>query len=400
MTLQVDIWDDGRIAGWAYDPSSPADRLSVFLDVAGREIGSVKADAYRADLHDVCGDGRCSFSIDLAEFPSGLLDRLSIRTAIDPTIGAPSGNVTGAGPSQTRSPFGGLWIDRTDWLDLLHLKRRAGMPEPIFEQILNFARDGYVVIKGAVSRNELDRFNGDMDEAFADPARGGLNMLTYLPGEHRPTMMAMDPRYRYDRTTKIFDPHARLASARLVAAPPALVAFLAAILDAKPRVFQQVYFSVGSEQAFHKETAYSRVDSDPLALVLSWLALEDVKDGAGELEVYAGSHLAPDFTFGAYSKWILPAHSGEGDYIESIHRDAARYGHERRSLHVEAGDMIVLHADLAHGGAAVTDPGHTRRSLVTHYTREDYKPFYERSCSNATVTQDDIKFSSRFYDAA
>ena len=40
----------------------------------------------------------------------------------------------------------------------------------------------------------------------------------------------------------------------------------------------------------------------------------------------------------------------------------------------EPGDVLIWHSQLLHGGSAITDAAKTRRSLVTHYFRQqDYR---------------------------
>ena len=67
--------------------------------------------------------------------------------------------------------------------------------------------------------------------------------------------------------------------------------------------FQTLYFRYGSQQAIHQDPAYVVID-EPMKLCASWLALEDVKPGSGELIYYPGSHLNSDFLFsGEHKHW-------------------------------------------------------------------------------------------------
>ena len=79
---------------------------------------------------------------------------------------------------------------------------------------------------------------------------------------------------------------------------PKVMEFLSAVFEDKPKAFQSLYFWKGSEQPIHKDTAYVKVDNEPMQLTASWLALEDVHANTGELEYYIGSHRAPDYLFG------------------------------------------------------------------------------------------------------
>ena len=41
------------------------------------------------------------------------------------------------------------------------------------------------------------------------------------------------------------------------------------------------------------------------------------------------------------------------------------------------GDVIIWHANLIHGGAPVTDPSLTRKSMVVHYYAKDVIKYHE-----------------------
>ena len=67
---QLDRADRDAIAGWAYDPSRPGERVVLTLHIDGQAVGTVTADRYRTDLKvSGVGDGWHSFEIRL---PQGL----------------------------------------------------------------------------------------------------------------------------------------------------------------------------------------------------------------------------------------------------------------------------------------------------------------------------------------
>lgn len=101
---------------------------------------------------------------------------------------------------------------------------------------------------------------------------------------------------------RLLDLHAFSENARLAFAAPKVVEFLSAIFETKPKAFQSLMFWKGSQQAIHKDTAYVQIDGAPMHLAASWLALEDIAPGTGELEYYVGSHRAPDFLFAGKHK--------------------------------------------------------------------------------------------------
>jgi len=74
---RVDALDNGRLHGWAWDASSPSDRLTIHVFHDGARILSKVAEAQRIDLRrNGIGDGHYAFDIELpqavAAAPEGL----------------------------------------------------------------------------------------------------------------------------------------------------------------------------------------------------------------------------------------------------------------------------------------------------------------------------------------
>jgi len=142
---------------------------------------------------------------------------------------------------------------------------------------------------------------------------------------------------------------------------------------------QSLSFESGSAQGFHRDTMYVIVDP-PLALAASWIALEDVQPGSGELSYYEGSHALPGLLFheDTYKSWH-PTRDGieEHDRLsyELIDR-CEEAGLPQRTLMAKEGEILIWSADLAHAGLPIEDTSLTRRSLVGHYCPEWAVPKY------------------------
>ena len=135
---------------------------------------------------------------------------------------------------------------------------------------------------------------------------------------------------------------------------------------------------MGTEQGYHQDTAYVVVDP-PLALAASWIALEDIQPGSGELTYFEGSHQLPDTLFGDGVKCWNPQRHGAAvhdEFLADLARRSEAAGLRRRSFQVRQGDVLIWSADLAHGGGPVQDASLTRRSLVGHYCPEWAVPRY------------------------
>lgn len=378
----VDRCDEAFIEGWVTVAGQPDIKLGLEFRLGDEVVGRCVANVLRKDLKDAgIGDGECAFSFDTPVFvPKSELKRIAVHiegsnVALQRRDVKPEEAIGGV-VRETVSRFGGLWIDRHDWLDRLGVKFRNGeISDEMSVAIFRFVRDGYLVIPSAVPADVVDRLNADIEKVWKNPPNG-LLVETFEPdGKMRNTKP--DVALRAGRT-KMLDLYAYSKAAREAIASPKTMAFLSAIFEDKPKAFQGLTFWNGSQQAIHKDTAYVKIDSNPMHLAATWLALEDVQPGTGELEYYVGSHRAPDFMFGGLSKWMESYTGDHPRFLESLHADAKAFGQKRSAFLGKKGDVLVWHADLAHGGSPIKTPVQTRRSLVTHFTPAADEPFYRR----------------------
>jgi phytanoyl-CoA hydroxylase len=290
---------------------------------------------------------------------------------------------------------GALWIDRPDWLDTLAQKTWSGaFSEELAGRIFRFVRDGYVVIEQAVPSTLVDSLDHQIAEFWTAPPAGLLIETPHPDGR----LKLMPPVLEFREGSKLLDAYAFSAAARQAIANPPVMEFLRAIFEARPKAFQGLSFWYGSQQDIHKDTAYVKIDSGAMRFAASWLALEDVEAGTGELEYYVGSHRAPSFMFAGESKWMEHRPDEHPAFLRSLHDDASRFGHPRSSFLAKKGDVLIWHADLAHGGARITKPGRTRRSFVTHFTSELDQPFYRRHVQTKELVTDSCIFASGHVD--
>jgi Phytanoyl-CoA dioxygenase (PhyH) len=399
----LDRVDSEFIEGWITCAEAPDLKVVLEVWLGGNLLGHAAADRFRADLAESdIGDGHCAFSFKLPSFiPDSQLNQIKLKLVNTDFLWLPEklpgvAVATNGTAIATPSRFGGLWIDRPDWIDRLAEKVRAGeISDALSVGIFKFCRDGYYVIPGAVSETLVASLNEELDQAWKSPPPG-LLVETFEP-DGVMKYVTPDQAYR-DGRTKLLDFYAHSALARKAIAAPRVIEFLSAIFDDKPKAFQGLYFQRGSPQAIHKDTAYVKVDTNPLALAATWLALEDVSPGTGELEYYIGSHRAPEFLFGGYSKWMEGFADEHDAFLQSLHDDARTLGHVKGSFLAKKGDVLVWHADLAHGDSRVTQPDRTRRSLVTHFTAAEEEPFYRRNSRHEQMEADGCIFVSQYGD--
>lgn len=397
----VDQCDAGLIEGWVLDEDHPDTRVKLEIFVQGRAVGECVADILREDLKQAgLGDGRIAFSFPLPDIlPAGALDDVVLRISGSdaclpirpPTEARPSAAVGGR-----VSRFGGLWIDRVDWIDHLATKHRTGeFDDDTAAQIFRFVRDGFLIFPAAVPMRLIAALNDDIDRVWTRPPEG-LQIETFEP-DGVMKYIAPDLRYRPGRT-KLLDLYLVSEVARRVTAARPAMRFLSALFEDMPKVFQQLTFWRSPEQALHKDSAYVKVETNPMALVASCLALEDVGPGAGEVEYLVGSHHAPEFLFGGVSKWLESHQEDHERFLAAVQADADTYRQRRTGFQARAGDLIIWHADLAHGDAKVTRPNATRATLLTHFTPAREQPFYRRHVQTRELRGETCVFVSQYGD--
>jgi len=393
----IDVVSSGSVEGWIADRDNPSARLEVEVVLRDAPLGRCVADVFRQDLKNAgIGDGHHGFKFTLPSvLPRSEVDHVDVRLAGSTLyLRGHAGSARDA--AATVSRFGGFWIDRADWLDRLARKHREGeISDELSHAIFSFVRDGYYVIKGAVPEQTIDALNEQIEQFWRAPPPG-LLIETFEPDRVQKYIPA-DIRYR-SGTTKLLDVYAFSSLAREAIASPKVVEFLTAVFEDKPKAFQGLYFHKGSEQRIHKDSAYVKVDTNPMHLVATWLALEDIKPGTGELIYYIGSHHAPEYLFGGANKW-MESHSDEHPrFLDSLDEDAAQYKHTKGAFLAKKGDVLIWHGDLAHGGAPIADPNSTRKSLVTHITAAADEPFYVRDSRHKPLATDRCVFMSSYAD--
>lgn len=145
--------------------------------------------------------------------------------------------------------------------------------------------------------------------------------------------------------------------------------------DGEPRIYTSLFFEGGSEQPIHRDTPYFVTVPERRFLGV-WLALEATSEANGALEVIKRGHLAgePDRQSIAGKYYDDPFKIAAIDdnlwkaYQENVIGICEAKGLVPEVIPIEAGDIIVWHPDLPHGGSKITKPGLSRKSIVFHVT--------------------------------
>lgn len=305
-------------------------------------------------------------------------------------------------PAAPPSRFGGMWTDSGNAMDLLRGKHTLGLVSDDQAALLEaWIRDGYVILKGALSSEVLERAARDLERAYSDEPTGTIfdcvdalpRISTYLP-HHR------------EVPAKALDTHWLFSTTRDAIFAPALVDFIQSVFERRPMATQTLGFWRGSQQDCHQDSAYVSYTLN-MHFCASWIAFEDVTPGAGELFYYPGSHKLPDYTYPDGLKNIIdsgrlypdaPISTAISDHTAHLPGRAEAVGLKRQTFLAKAGDALIWSADLAHGGMPISTEV-TRKSLVTHYVPAELTPLYfEQAASRIRLHEDRFPYSTSVYD--
>jgi phytanoyl-CoA hydroxylase len=296
------------------------------------------------------------------------------------------------------SDFGGLWTDRTDALEEILRRQQEGLITDDQEYLLRFwVANGYVILEGAVDHRLCDQLALELKDIFTN----GSHIAKYQPPDAPAGSSSPVPAGLSSERMRLVDMYGASLTAAKVLMAPAITDFLSLIFEEKPLCFQGLTFEQGSGQGLHQDTAYVVVDR-PLELAATWVALEDIREGSGELMYVEGSHRLPDWRFGGDSKHWDPARHGDADHSEWtkwLVRKSEEMGLTKKLFRPKKGDVLVWAADLVHGGSPVADQSLSRRSIVGHYCPSRRQPHYFSYLVNRVKEPFlDGFFSSAYYD--
>ena len=213
---------------------------------------------------------------------------------------------------------------------------------------------------------------------MADVRGIGKHPGHFVTTNHRNSMPYAFSDGDFDAYESIFDLYVNFESSRAICFHPTILRYLELAFDARPVAFQQLLFQRSNQHPLHQDTAYVCVD-EPMQLLATWVALEDVVQGRGELTYFEHSHRIPHFFFTDGSKRFKAERDEPGPITRHLEEQVRAHGCQKKDFLAKKGDVFLWSADLVHGSNPRTLPEEeTRMSCVTHYCPETTKPFWFR----------------------
>jgi hypothetical protein len=178
---------------------------------------------------------------------------------------------------------------------------------------------------------------------------------------------------------RIVNFHSFSSAARTLLLDPVLMSFLDGLFGRQTSLYTSLTFEYGTEQDLHRDSPY--FETRPFGHYFGvWTALEDVREGAGALEVMEGGHRVPGLDYQRMAREMLGQRTelAKEDYDQLLARFFAEMmqsciaaGCQRQRIRVRAGEKIIWHPWLPHGGSPIADASLTRRSIAAHYVPKD-----------------------------
>lgn len=238
-------------------------------------------------------------------------------------------------------------------------RRLPTLRNDIRTHVENLIRDGFTVIKGAIPKDKCLSLITNFKE-FAE--LNGEKFVKFLDRDgHYPRIANLHAAFPelidlFDKNKTAFD-------------------IQEAMFGATPSLYTSLFYERGSAQDIHRDTPYFTTKPEMFYLGV-WVALEDANEQNGALDVMRGGHKIPEPDRAAIalahyeSLEAVPSSSAElwDAFQNEVQRLCAEAGIKKEQISVEAGDTIIWHPQLPHGGGQILDITKSRFSFVMHTT--------------------------------
>lgn len=219
-------------------------------------------------------------------------------------------------------------------------------------QIDEYKKNGYITLK-VLEESVVDEINSKVEELVRS-------------GKYKENTKI----YKYSDGPRIVESWKYIELIKTIAQSSTIKNFLKMIYKKEPIPFSTINFTKGSNQPLHSD--YVHFGSIPEGYLCGlWIALEDIKEGSGELQIAEGSNSWPIFKYaehGLKKPKSLSEIQKNYNYYENWVKD--KISKEKTVIKkalLKKGEALLWDFNLLHGGAAIKNKNLTRKSLVIHY---------------------------------
>ena len=270
------------------------------------------------------------------------------------------------------------WLDRPDAAKRVAQRVANGeITENQGNLCLKWANDGYLILDGFFSANQLDLTWAAYD-------------LAIVEGVVQPP-----PEKRWDGDTlpgRVLDPHFKVKEFDQLLYDTRMRTLISILLGAAALPFQTISGHKSSHQLEHSDAIH--MTTYPLGyLAATWTAFEDIHPNSGPLVYYPGTHRLPYVLSDTLN--IEPTNTGKAPYHEKyepeIQKIIKKSGVKPHYFMAKKGDVLIWHANLIHGGSQCKgNENLSRKALVCHFFAEGAQCYHDlaaapsRFAKNAT----------------
>ena len=240
-------------------------------------------------------------------------------------------------------------------------------------ELIHWEQHGFVVLRKCFSKNEMQKTRDFLEHLWIE--RPSLTIDTYLDNKHPRLgrqIFSQVPIEAKNSIYKLNDAYLEFGYVRDLALNDRITTTLSQLIGENPCICNSLIFERGSQQDIHVDTYYMPPPPGGKLIVAS-ICLEDVHPDAGPVQYIPHSHLLPRYRNPDGGRHIRSvADQDEAD--EMMAGKLASSGLQPQHFLGKAGDVLIWHEDLAHGGTPIRDMSFTRKSLVTHYWSQSCVP--------------------------
>lgn len=261
------------------------------------------------------------------------------------------------------------WIESPFFYDLLGNSELSDKDKEICK---HYYEEGYVII-------DLELENSVINDIVSDMYKATTEKDTVYHPDH----------VTYTESKRIFEEWKKSKPIANLTVHPKVMSVLEMLYNKKPFPFSTINFIKGSNQPLHSDIIhFHSVPSLWMAGV--WVALEDVDEKNGTLQIVPKSHKWPIIE---YDTLNLPhpdeIENGEAEnyleYENFIEDLVTTMNGTKISVPLKKGQALIWAANMLHGGCnveGITDFNKTRLTQANHYFFEGCQEYYCPMFSN------------------
>ena len=235
-----------------------------------------------------------------------------------------------------------------------------------FQELEHWNQKGYLVLRNCFSKDEMSTAREFLEQLWVDRPR--LTIDTYLGTKHPDSGRQVFSEVANDARNYVYklnDAYLEFSYVRDLALADRITSTLKQLIGEQPCICNSLIFERGSQQDLHVDTYYMP-PSPGGKLIVTFICLEDVHPDAGPVQYIPGSHQLQQYRNPEGGRHVRSS-TDQQEADAMMAEKLSQFGRQSETFLGNAGDVLIWHEELAHGGTPIHDMSLTRKSLVTHY---------------------------------